>query len=183
MRRLTALAKAGADRSFRLDPFALPARSAGNGGVAFVIDRERVVLKRPSAIGVDMTLAVPVRAYAGIAARVETTEGFAPQVIVELRHPDPALTVPLVVGEATGDVAADWQAWARTLNLPLLVVGQDGRAVEALERLGALTIAGVKPRRRISFLTGRRSRFLRRRKVGHAGPTETLTGREIIARN
>jgi hypothetical protein len=105
------------------------------------------------------------------------------RVCVELLHTDPALTLPLVVADEPEQVAADWQAWGRTLNLPLLVVGQDGSVSNAFDRLGSITVCRPRPRRRHSFFAGRRPRFLTRRKTGHRGPREHLAGREIIARN
>ena len=105
------------------------------------------------------------------------------RVHVELLHDDPGLTLPLVVADEPEDAAADWQAWGRALNLPLLVVEQDGTVRAPLTRLGGLTVASPSPRRRRRFLAGRRPRFLRRRKVGQARPIEMVAGREIIARN
>ena len=96
-------------------------------------------------------------------------------------HRDPALTLPLVVAGEPEDVAADWQAWGRALNLPLLVVEQDGTVSRPVERLGAVAVARPRPRRRHSFFAGRRPRFLTRRKPGRGESTERLAGREIIA--
>jgi hypothetical protein len=102
-------------------------------------------------------------------------------VVVELMHRDPALSLPLVVADEPEDVAADWQAWGRALNLPLLVVTEDGTVKAPVDRIGALVVYESKPRRRYSFFADRRPRFLVRRKPGRAGPMERVTGREIIA--
>ncbi len=180
-------ATAGSGRIFRLDPHALPVRgSARDGGTAeaaFIIERERAIVRRQRHAGPAVTLTVPLASYRGVAVRMEAQgEAGRIRVFVELLHNDPLLTLPLIVGDEPEEVAADWQAWGRALNLPLLVVGQDGSVSAPLGRLGAVTIARPRPRRRYSFFAGRRPRFLTRRKTGHSRPTEQLSGREIIAR-
>jgi hypothetical protein len=178
-------APAGSSRTFRLDPFTLPVRfSAVSDGEAseFVLDHERALLKRPLRSGSRVTVTVPVRAYAGVAVRMEANgQSGGLIVVVELMHRDPALSLPLIVADEPEDVAADWQAWGRALNLPLLVVTEDGTVRAPVDRIGALVVYESKPRRRYSFFADRRPRFLARRKPGRAGPMERLTGREIIA--
>jgi hypothetical protein len=178
-------APAGPGRSFRLDPFTLPVRfsAASDGGAHdFVLDRERAVFKRPLRTGPPVTVAVPVAAYAGVAVRMEPRDRIGGiRVTVELLHRDPALSLTLIVANEPEDVAADWQAWGRALNLPLLVVTEDGTVKAPLARFGALVVADPKPRRRYSFFADRRPRFLARRKPGRPELMERLTGREIIA--
>jgi hypothetical protein len=38
------------------------------------------------------------------------------------------------------DVIAEWQSWARTLGLPLLVAETDGRLREPFRRIGGLRV-------------------------------------------
>src|SRR5579872_5778208 len=94
-------APAGSSRSFRLDPFTLPVRfSAGCDGGAhdFVLDRERALLRRRLSAGPMVTVTVPVRAYAGVAVRIEALGHSGDlRVVVELMHRDPALSLPLIV--------------------------------------------------------------------------------------
>jgi hypothetical protein len=179
-------APAGSGRSFRLDPFTLPVRfSAGSDGEAhdFVLDEKRAVLRRRLSAGPMVTVAVPVRAYAGVAVRIEALGRTGDlRVVVELMHRDPALSLPLIVANEPEEVAADWQAWGRALNLPLLVICEDGTVKAPLDRIGALVVGESKPRRRYSFFADRRPRFLARRKPGRSGATERVSGREIIAR-
>jgi Family of unknown function (DUF6101) len=180
-------ASAGSSRTFRLDPNILPVRfSAPFGGAAqavILLDRERAVVRGTTRAGVPITLDLPVANFDGVAVRmVQQGDAGAIRVFVELRHRDPGLTLPLIVADEPEEVAADWQAWGRTLNLPLLVVGQDGSVMQPVQRIGSLTVAAAKPRRRHSFFAGRRPRFLTRRKVGHISTVEVLFGREIIAR-
>lgn len=186
MSRQTAVAgeaAAGSSRGYRLDPFALPVRSFSSPGIlTFTLDRDRAVVRRPVA-GREATFAVPVRAYAGVAVRIEPTghDGEV-RVVVELMHDDPALTLPLVVAEEPEDAAADWIAWGRALNLPLLVVERDGTVRAPVERIGGLTVSKPLTRRNRALFRGRRSRYIRRRKTGRSDRLERFEGREIIAR-
>src|SRR5882724_11739954 len=163
-------APAGSGRAYRLDPFTLPVRfsAAFDGGAhEFVLDRERAVLKRPLRSGPPVTVAIPVTAYDGVAVRMEPRDHAGGiRVIVELMHRDPALSLTLIVANEPEDVAADWQAWGRALNLPLLVVTEDGTVKAPLARFGALVVSETTPRRRYSFFADRRPRFLARRKPG-----------------
>ncbi len=176
-------ATAGSGRTFRLDPHLLPARGPNPGSVAdadFIIENGQAFVRRQRT---GPATAVPLASYRGVAVRMEPMPNASIRVRVELLHSDPALTLPLVVADEPEQVAADWQAWGRTLNLPLLVIGQDGSVSHAFDRLGSITVCRPKPRRRHSFFAGRRPRFLSRRKVGRKGQREHLAGREIIARN
>jgi len=177
-------AAAGSSRDFRLDPFALPVRHVSSPEwPAFTLDRQRAVVRMPLA-GTLATITVPVSAYEGVSVRIEPvgTEGDI-TVVVELRHGDPALTLPLVVAESPEDAAADWIAWGRTLNLPLLVIESDGTIRSPVRQMGSLAVAKPLTRRNRSLFRSRRSRNIRRRKVGSKSPTEVLAGREIIARD
>ena len=178
-------ATAGSSRAFRLDPHSLPVRGSARGNDAsFIIDRERAIVRVPLRAGPAMTLTVPLHAYSGVAVRMEPAgDAGGVRVYVELLHSDPKLTLTLIAADEPEDVAADWQAWGEALNLPLLVVGQDGSVSAPLDRMGELVVVAPKARRRHSFFAGRRPRFLTRRKTGRAGANELLAGREIIARN
>ena len=126
---------------------------------------------------------MPVSAYRGVAVRMFAEGEDNLRVVVELMHRDPALTLPLVVAGEPEEAAADWIAWGQALNLPLLVVEQDGTVSSPVDRVGG--VAALKPgaRRTGMPFRGRRSRFARRRKIGTIRPMERLEGREIIARD
>jgi hypothetical protein len=177
---------AGSSRAFRLDPHTLPARcsppSGEAAGLSYVIERERTTVRRPTPGG-PVTLSVPVDAYRGVAVRMEPLGGEgAVTAFVELLHADPSLTLQLAVTDDPYAIAGDWQAWGRTLDLPLLIVGQDGSVSEPLAGPGVL-IAPTKPRRRHSYFAARRPRFLTRRKTGRLELMIVTGGREIIARD
>jgi Family of unknown function (DUF6101) len=174
---------AGSSRAFRLDPLTLPVRYAGPApATAFTIDRDRVVMQRSIRNKPATTIAVPVASYRGVSVRMmPVNQAGDIRVIVELMHRDPMLTLPLIIADEPEDVAADWQAWGRALNLPLLVIEQDGTVKMPIERIGAITVSDAKPRRRHAYFADRRPRFLVRRKNGRPGPVERIAGREIIA--
>lgn len=172
----------------RLDPHALPARSfpqPGAAGPAFIIDRDRAVVRPAGETGTAL-FTVPVAAYRGVAVRMESTgDNGEVRAFVELLHTDPALTLPLALTDEPYDIEDDWRAWGAALRLPLLVVGQDGSVAAPLAgSYPAIAVAPSLPRRRHSYFAARRPRFLTRRKVGHA-PSEParVEGREIIARD
>lgn len=186
-------ATVGSSRGFRLDPHTLPARAvphAGDGAAAtFIIERERALIRRavPLAAGSVVTggmISVPVGDFAGVSVRMESTgEHGEVRGYVELLHTDPALTLPLTISDDPEEVAADWQAWSRTLNLPLLIVGQDGTVNAPLANVHGVHMTRAKPRRRHSYFAQRRPRFLTRRKPGRVGEAIRVHGREIIARD
>ena len=104
------------------------------------------------------------------------------RAFVELLHIDPELTLLLAMTDNPYDIAGDWQAWGRTLHLPLLIIGQDGSVGEPLAPSGVM-MDRPKPRRRHSYFAKRRPRFLTRRKTGRIDAVEVVAGREIIARD
>ena len=175
-------ATAGSGRFYRLDPFALPVRHVERGET-FILDRDRAVLRR-NMRGIAATLDVPVSAYRGVAVRMftEGEEGNL-RVVIELMHRDPDLSLPLMIAGEPEEAAADWIAWGKALNLPLLVVEQDGTVSSPVDRVGGVAALRPGARRNGVPFRGRRSRFARRRKVGNYSAVERLEGREIIARD
>jgi hypothetical protein len=183
---------AGSSRDERLDPFSLPLRfetrdAAADGSVRFVeLTRERVVLRR-SVRGMLMAVNLPIASYLGVALRIEPPVGTAAgTVALMLEHRDSALSLPLYRADDSNDVVAEWQSWARVLQLPLLIAEADGRLREPFARIGGLRVAAPTARRRKhSAIRGRRpSIFLRRKPGRRLGGAAVHHGeREIIARN
>ena len=195
MRRQTALRRlmpGGSSRDARLDPFSLPLRfwvgdaTADERVRAVELTRERVVLRR-SVAGMLMALNLPVKSYLGVALRIEPPgRGGEGAVALVLEHRDRALSLPLYRAADSNDVVAEWQSWARVLELPLLIAEADGRLREPFARIGALKVAAVVPRRRAraTIKLRRPSIFLRRKAGGSLGGALVHRGeREIIARN
>jgi len=176
---------AGSGRALRLDPFALPVRYAAGDDAAdgrvreIELHRERVVVRR-SLAGMRMALNMPVAAFAGVGLRL-----MAGEAAVVLAHKDPGLALPLFRSDEADDVTAAWRSWGAVLGLPLLVEDEDGWR-EPFERLGGMTIARPRPRRRRrSALKRRRPTIQMRRAPGRlSAATPVHRGeREIIARN
>jgi Family of unknown function (DUF6101) len=186
------LAPAGSSRGERLDPFALPLRfeaadRTADGHLRQVeLHRERVVVRRALG-GIKMAVNLPVATYRGVVIRIEEptleTDG---AVTIVLEHHDPLLSLTLYRAADCHDIVAEWQAWGRTLALPLLVADADGTLREPFARIGGVRIGtpAVRRRRRTILRTRRPSLPLRRR-VGElpAAPVVHRDEREIIARN
>jgi hypothetical protein len=183
-------ATAGSGRALRLDPFALPVQfrtgdAAADGQIRHIeLDRERVVLRR-ALRGMPIRLRLPVSSFRGVALNVQCgPQGAALGVV--LHHRDEALCVPLLVAGDDGDAIVVWKAWGRVLGLPLLVAQEDGTYREIGDRLGAIAVGEVSPRRRRrSALKRRRPSILLRRRAGRSleGAQVHHGEREIIARN
>lgn len=184
----TGLKPVWAGRNMRLDPFRLPqvvsyATRDDFGDVTFTIDqRGAVVRRRLEMSGVPAIIALPAKAFRGVAARALEDEDGNVTVTLELLHNDPALSVPLLVACDLDDVAADWRAWAEAYCLPMLLIEADGIARTLEESLGAVRRAPVRERRQGKAANARRPRFLARRKVGSLGVRLVVDGQEIIAR-
>jgi len=191
--------RAGAHRGnttahpWRLDPFSLPARfatadAAADQGLRIVdLHRERVVLRRALS-GMRMAVNLPVKAYRGVAIRLDATTETPPTVRVTLEHADATLSLPLFASTDNDDIVAEWQIWGRVLGLPLLIAETDGTIREAFARIGPLRIAAPSWRRRRRSAIARRrpSRLLRRRAgrangeaVVHRGERELATPEHI----
>jgi hypothetical protein len=75
------------------------------------------------------------------------------------------------------DAVAIWRSLAASSGLPLLIQGHDGRLHETAEQIGSIQLGPVRIRRGKALLTGRRPRFLVRRKTGRL-PRRPLVYRE-----
>src|SRR5579871_6851838 len=120
-------APAGSSRVLRLDPSTLPIRfamsDAGADGRQRIVDLHHmgVVLHR-AVRGMRMAVNLPISAFLGIAIRVPAPQsGDNGTISITLEHRDPDLSVPLMIAHDSDDVMAEWQTWARTLDVPLLL--------------------------------------------------------------
>lgn len=173
-----------ANETIRLDPYALPQRVAydRNGRRSrFTLETGGATMKHDLSCGLPVCIAMPKRAYQGVAARAFDNDDGTTTVTLELLHADPALSVPLCVSDSLDDAAADWHCWSKRMALPMLLVDQSGNAT-VVKEYSALVSRAPKPRRRRNSSFNRRPNFMRRRKPGMTGPVERITAREIIAR-
>lgn len=164
---------AWATATHRVDPRALDARRS------FRISERSITVHTGGAVIEDadgIARPLPGRAFEGIAARaLEDSDGNI-TVTLELLHKDEALSVPLLVANDLDDVAADWRDWARTFDLPMLMVESDG-SITPLDGPGAPAVSTERRKR-----ASRRPRFLMRRRAGDLGVAMRIGGRELIAR-
>ncbi|MCB1429112.1 MAG: hypothetical protein KDJ48_08820 [Nitratireductor sp.] len=175
---------AWAGAHMRLDPYNLPHRLDFNDGNAtsYSIDRQGAVMKRRLNCGLPVSMALPVKSFKGVAARAIENEDGSLTVSLELHHHDSDLCVPLLVSDNLDDIAADWHAWSRLLQLPMLIIGSDAIARPVREQLGQIMVEPAIARRKRNSSFDMRPWFLRRRKPGMVGEVVRITGEELIAR-
>ena len=184
----TVLKPVWAGFELRLDPGNFPQRVSyaardERDEVSVTLDsRGAVIRKVLTKSGLPLSIALPARAFKGVAARAIDHGDGTVTVTLELHHTDIALSVPLLVAHDLDDIAADWRAWSELYGLPMLMVEADGVA-RPLED-GSMRQAGTAPsrRRRHHQIADRRPRFLVRRSTGSMGFRMKIEGREIIAR-
>jgi hypothetical protein len=129
-------------------------------------------------------IVLPLDDYRGVAIRiVPGASEEEDRVAVVLSHSSTAQELVLYEADDDQNVIAEWRLWGATLGLPLLMEGLDGRTVAAEERLGDIEVSRPRPRRRHALLSGRRPRFLTRRRTGKLPlvPFVHQGEREIIA--
>ena len=185
----TLLKPAWAGSELRLDPANFPqhvtyAPREEMAEITVTIDQRGAVLRKilPSS-GLPLSIALPARAFRGVAARAMDHGDGRVTVTLELHHSDPELCVPLLVAHDLGDIAADWRAWSAAYRIPMLMVEADGVAYPLEERLGPVRIRHARARRNHAFFAARRPRFLMRRATGRLGMRMKIRGREITARD
>ncbi len=176
-----AIKQNGAGRKMRLDPYQV-SHQLEVGSTSFKLNRNGAVVRKTMGCGLPLSMAVPAKAFKGIAARAVEDEKGELTVSLELLHHDPELCIPLLHAHDMDDISADWHSWSRLLRLPMLIVDLEGDASPTQQMLGNLMVEDpVERRKRITTLK-RRPNFLRRRKPGVVGEIEKLTAAEIIAR-
>lgn len=177
-----------AGRDMRLDPARLPQIASyaapDDSDVTFTIHASGVSVRKVLArSGLPCSMALPYKAYRGVAARAIEDEYGEVTVTLELLHSDPALCVPLLVAGDLYDVAADWRAWSEHCKLPMLLFEADGVARSLEESLGGVKTGEPRERRPRRTPRRPRARFLMRRRVGDSALRLVIEGEEIIARS
>ena len=170
-----------ASRPMRLDPYQAPHRIE-RGNTKIQLDHGGAVVKKTLSCGLPLSLAVPARAFKGVAARVADQEDGTVSVSLELLHHDPALSITVLEADHMDDIAADWHSWSRLMKLPMLIISEDEIAEPVRKQLGNLIVEAPWARRKRITAVKRRPNFLRRRKAGRIGTVEKITAEELIAR-
>ncbi|MBD8878033.1 DUF6101 family protein [Roseibium polysiphoniae] len=148
------------------------------------LDTQNVSISRWRDGGLKSLIA-PVHTYSGVMVQIEASDvrgAVAARLI--LKHPDPQFCVILIETDKPEQLATSWPSWSAALNLPMLVCDTGG-AVKPIEAFSARPCGTPAPRRKYPLLTGRRPRFLVRRRIGQTGAQfKVYKGeREIIARD
>lgn len=178
---------AWAETTLRLDPKRFPQQAsfvpAGTmSDVSISLDERGAVMRKilPTS-GLPLSIALPARAFRGVAARAIDHGDGEVTVTLELHHDDIELCIPLLVAHDLSDIAADWRAWSEAYKIPMLMIEADGVARPLEEHLGEVKTRQITPRRRHQ-LHRRRPRFLMRRATTSLGVVMKIDGCEIIAR-
>ncbi len=80
------------------------------------------------------------------------------------------------------EIVAVWRRLGQESGLPLMIQNPDGSLVAPYPQIGPLALGDVRQRRRHGLLSGRRPRFLTRRKTGRpAARPLVFREREIVA--
>ena len=117
--------------------------------------------------GIQILLAVPIHAYAGVVLTCDET--VEPRLYrVNLVHPDPDLTIELHCEADSPSIVPIWRNWAEFFGKTAIY--GDGQA--ELYRFGR-----PRPRRRGDLIPKRRPRFLKRRGGGWASKAARGGGR------
>ena len=166
---------------FRIDPYR-GSQTLKVGAKTYKVDTNGAVVRKTLSCGLPMTMAVPAKAFKGIAARAIQDDTGKMTVTLELLHHDPELCVPLLYANDMVDISADWHSWSRMMSLPMLIVGVDSVATPVQRLLGSIMVEEPWERRKRIMAIRHRPNFLRRRKPGTMGPVERISAAEIIAR-
>ena len=159
----TVLKPVWAGFELRLNPGDFPQRVSyaardDQDEVSVTLDsRGAVVKKKLSMSGLPLSIALPARAFKGVAARAIDHGDGTVTVTLELHHSDSALCVPLLVAHDLDDIAADWRSWAEVYGLPMLMVEADGVA-RPLDEGAALEPSATPSRRRRHYCCCRKSK-------------------------
>ncbi len=131
-----------AGRLMRLDPYHLPHSVSlqQDRHFSYKIDRNGAVMKRRLNCGLPVSIALPQKAFKGVAARTIDCGNGNTTFTLELHHKDRDLCLPVLVADDLNDIAADWHAWSRLMRLPMLLIDENSMAVPVRKQLGLVMV-------------------------------------------
>lgn len=176
----------------RIDPAQFPqkfsyvAKGSGKGAddtrIGVKLDQRGAVVRRnlPSS-NLPFSIALPGRAFKGVAARAMAHADGGITVTLELHHADPEMCIPLLVAHNLSDIVADWQNWSTMYDIPMLMVEADGvaRTVDAKPHQVVAANDDTGPRRRKA--TRATPRFSVQLEGASLGVAMTVKGKAIAA--
>lgn len=145
--------------------------------------RGAVVRRNLPSSNLPFSIALPGRAFKGVAARAIAHADGRITVTLELHHADPELCIPLLIAHNLSDIVADWQNWAAMYDIPMLMVEADGvaRPVDArMHQSVAANDDATGPRRRAKTRSAPRL-TVRLAEEGKLGIQLRVAGRAIAA--
>ena len=168
--------------NLRLDPYKGTHRFEV-GDKTYKVDTTGAIVRKTLPCGLPVSLALPAKAFKGIAAGAVEDKNGEMTVTLELFHHDPELCIPLLRAKDLSDIAADWHSWSRMMSLPMLIRDIQGEASDAQRLLGEIMVETPRERRRRITTLKHRPNFLRRRKKGVVGPVTKISAAELVARH
>ncbi len=145
------------DCQLTVDPFNLPVRYELPGRTAFeraigarwtvTLYKNHIVLWRDGPLWRTDPLVVPLAVFDAVVLAGGHARSGRFRIAVILQGKNGGLSVPLYVADHSDDVAAYWQAWGRSLGLPVRVSAPDGSLKDPLKKLGSVVVGRALPRR------------------------------------
>lgn len=124
------------------------------------------VRKKLEKSGVAIRIKVPVAEYFGVAvSTIINSEGVLSSEIM-LVHEDEDLNYRVFQELGNNNVVAEWQNWGKKLRLPLYIKAGDDGLMPYSQQVGGVMVGNSTERKRAIGDTGRRPRFLNKRKPG-----------------
>ena len=114
--------------------------------------------------GCVITVKVPVAEYIGVAVATKISEEGELTSSIELVHPDADFNYQVFEENGNTQIIAEWQNWGRQLRLPLFIRSGDGELVAYSQQVDGVMLGETTARRKTANQSGRRPRFLHRRK-------------------
>lgn len=110
--------------------FELPGRTyferAAGVKWAVTLYHDHIVLWRDAAFISHDPIVVPMAEFESVTVRAAQPAPDSFRMTISLRNTVRGMEIPVYSASHTGDVAALWDAWGRTLDLPLEIVDADG---------------------------------------------------------
>ncbi len=149
-----------------VDPFRLPVRFELPGRTAFervvgirhaiTLYPDHMVVWRNSPFVRHAPRVVPMDEFSAVVLDGGYTSRGEFRMAVRLESERHGLSVPVHVVDSTDELAAVWQAWGRSLRLPVRIRGGDGVLREPGHSMGGVALGPAMPRRPASDEARRR---------------------------
>ena len=140
-----------------VDPFALPVRYELPGRTmverafgskwAVTLYRDHLVLWQGARFKRRLPRVISLADFDAVIATTGYARNGAFRIAINLVSARHHLEIPVYVADHTADAAARWDAWGRSLGLPVRTVEADGTLNDPLGMLGSVICGNALPRR------------------------------------